>query len=426
MVNVFIGLSDLLKWIIMKNLLAILLFIWFSCQNSIAYSQVNCCNKLKVESYFNMDTTLGVIFCGKLNHLLYNSALEDRISVYKTSNLKPEEKLDKDQILMLYTEGEHLQIVDPNDPNCEALIDTFIVNPFRIEDATGFYFSINWQLHPSGYSYSGTIDAFSMSYYSSDSMKMLPLFWVQFNDLKKILKPNEFHQLQEALFLHIYTHYDYSDSTRYHKNLETTDIKTNSTLKQYYNYRTQSDVNPKEWSLMNKKLYYDATHEIVTVYKDESLDKAGIITAEDILSGGSSFTSLPDNYNYSVDDTNVFFVVDTLFDVVNIDSIKRIDTFFYRIFNRFDIDGNSVSEKWDMDYIQNKIIGKITGLSIDYEIIIEGNSLGRYPAFFFPYKYIEKIIGKSELFRLSNILFNSLIKYYLNNFIPIRFLKQSQ
>jgi hypothetical protein len=427
----------------MKHFLAVFLIFGLYFHDNNAYSQESLNKEVKIESYFNMENSLGLLFCGKFNPLIYQAAIQGKIPVFKTSNLKPDEKLNKEQIILQGGIKYNIRMLNPNDPSGETLVDTFVIHKFCIDyNMGGYYFSINWQLALDGYSYFGIPTAFALAYNStqfSDTVKMLPLFWINYDDLKSIIDIQEFHKLQEALFLHLFTKFHsqhdvtYPDGIKFleypkdSNTINNVDIRTSSTKNLLFNTRLFCDLDPKEWDSLNKRIDYDARKGFVTVYRSDSMQFGEIFPREWISNWGDNeeiaqlfpcpkiLDSIIGYYNLNDIKSKMLIFTDTsCIDIITQDTIKDTCCYGLRIpFDHYEPDDYSVSEKWEMDYNKNKITGHINGISLDDYQFWHGQFRGKDPNFFITYKYIESIIGKDELNKMSNKIFYSLINNYL-------------
>ena len=380
----------------MKNYFILLVVISMFAQNSSTYCQQTQNPIENVETYLNMDTSLGVIFCGKLTKLVFDAALNNSVSVYKSSTLASDQKLEKEQIIDHASMNYVVEMPsDVNDPS-SAIIDTIVRIPIYFRQINGFYFSIQWQLQPDGYLYSGTPNAFALAYNSAsdnDSIKMLPLLWIRFTDLKKLLAAPEYHQLQEALFLHIYPKVDFCRYGIFKapKKNTASDIKRMATQIFFFNTRISTNLDTAEWQGMSKQLIEDAIKDRILIYRYDSMNFGEKVTIEEILRGCVSTSEAQ----------------------IEVSPGVWVDTVLISRFDIFKISGIAISEQWLMDYKQNQIIGLITGIANYYDYIILGEYSGKEIPFYIPFKHIEKAFGKTKQLTISSILFDSLVKNYL-------------
>ena len=379
----------------MNYFLAISLVLVLQLQYNFVYPYEENNKTIEIEHVFNMECTLGTIFCAKLNNTVYKAVLDKKISAYRTYNIKPEEKIDIENILDKWDEDNTVFKTDTNF-NSEILIDTVIRNVFSIAYINSYFFSINWELNQDNYSYYGTPTAFSFAYITSTNrtpVKMSSLFWISFSDLKIILTPDNFRKLQEALFLHLFRKIQIPNRYSYGNDMDIHEINKISTNEYFFNNRLYTDMDQTYYRDMNKNIYDNAIAGKIVVYNSDSLGYGSALTKEKL--------------GFKI----IFERANTIKDIL--DTNKLLDAIVRIPFNSDSIKGNSVSELWEMDYLNNRIVGKITGISINREFIFENMNLGLQPLFFVPYDYIATLLGKTDQLLLSKLLFQSLINNYL-------------
>ncbi|MFC2114217.1 hypothetical protein ACFLRI_02595 [Bacteroidota bacterium] len=186
-----------LQFILFATILAGLLY---SCGNNELESSAGTIHYTHRKVDLNV---FGPAFLSSFNEKLYNAVIDGKIPAYTNDSLTEYGLLSTEDAKLRGSYEEVIQIaVDPEYP--DYIVDTTISNLFRIEDIKGYEISEAWIYNKGSNIYQAQPSAFALRYTPFIAGIYLPeqsLFWIDHEDLSKVLSNEDLEKLKELLFI---------------------------------------------------------------------------------------------------------------------------------------------------------------------------------------------------------------------------------
>ncbi|MBT4337280.1 MAG: hypothetical protein HOD63_01685 [Bacteroidetes bacterium] len=212
----------------------------------------------------NLNDYLGQKTVDELNTLIYHEALSGKIKAYKTDTLVNSYTIEELNSLGEWTDWIEV-CPEPKYPN--DCYDSTIVNEFRTDDLIGNLIAEKWAFDLKKKQIFVEYHSFALMHnltYAGYALGEQPLFWIDLDDLAKILNPDELKLFMDALFNETLSFYN--------------DFDENSAI-------TKRLLSPNEYigkftfQEYNSSLYSAALNQDIPSYKTIALDSAYDIKA---------------------------------------------------------------------------------------------------------------------------------------------------
>jgi len=196
---------NLIKKFVMKKVLfflSLFLFtisLWISCGTT-GKKEMTSKEYLFTHRKVDLSKPLGVEFIQQLNEKIYEAAINMTIKVYSNDSLNNE--LTHEELAERGATEELIQITpDPAFP--DYTYDSIVKTPFTSSMIVGNQVSEKWSYNKSKNSFTGNLNAFSVTFKMSVEGIELPehsLFWIDYKDLEKIVGKEDQDKINKVIY----------------------------------------------------------------------------------------------------------------------------------------------------------------------------------------------------------------------------------
>lgn len=173
--------------------------IWTSCDKS-ADKKINgsyVLSRMKVD----LKKPLGENFVFELNEKIYNEVINGNLKAYKNDSLN---SIYTSEELIYQGATENLIVVTPDSSYTEYTYDSIILSIFESSMIVSNLISKKWIHNKANNTFTGKLNAFSITHNLKVEGIVIPdqpLFWIKYNDLKKVTTKEKFAEITDVIFI---------------------------------------------------------------------------------------------------------------------------------------------------------------------------------------------------------------------------------